>query len=335
MLFGQEQELLPALAKSHAEEAARADGEQALPDLIALVAHPLFVEWVEPDADAARVIGDKSRRKGVDHHQHERKADADPVVADAADVHHHRADAQQQHQAGKMRFLIHQKADDTKDRRIRYDAVAQRGHFVFLFGNTVCKVENDADLGELGGLELDGAETDPSLRAVRQLARADAGDQDEDEQHNGDKQRELCHCAIALVVDLTDDRHRRDAEHRKNTLTDEIVGRVSLFIIGRREAGGKQHDKAHAHEREHQQQIRKVDRSAARFARGSLDGFRPLALLLPQQAFFLGHATIPPSYCQISVYGICRGVAKNSLRRASVEPPKAARHRASRKPSHF
>ena len=46
----------------------------------------------------------------------------------------------------------------------------------------------------------------------------------------------------------------------------------------------------------HQQKIRKVQRSAARFARRRLDGLRPLALLLPQQAFFLGHAVFPLSY---------------------------------------
>ena len=94
VLLGQEQELLPALAEPHAEESARADGEQALSDLIAVALHPLFIERVEPDVEAARVIGDDPCCKGVDHDQNQSKAKPDPVVADAADVHHHRADSQ-------------------------------------------------------------------------------------------------------------------------------------------------------------------------------------------------------------------------------------------------
>ena len=176
-----------------------------------------------------------------------------------------------------MRLLQHQHADHAENGRIGHNAVAKCGHFVLLFRNAVGKIEDDADLGKLGGLELDSAETDPALRAVRQSARADAGDQNEHEQHDGDQQRELCHRAVALVVDLSDDEHCRDAENGKNALADEIVRGIALFIVGRREARGKQHDEANAHEREHQQQIRKVDRSAARFARGGLDRLCPLA----------------------------------------------------------
>ena len=115
MLFGQEQKLLPALAKAQSEQSARTDGEQALPDLIALIAHPLFVERVEPDVDSARVVGDDAGRKGVDHQQHQRKAETDPVVADAADIHHHSTDAEQQHHTGKVRLLRHQRRNHAED----------------------------------------------------------------------------------------------------------------------------------------------------------------------------------------------------------------------------
>ena len=131
VLFGQEQELLPALAESQAEQSARTDGEQALPDLIALIAHPLLVERVEPDVNSARVVGDDAGRKGVDHQQHQRKAETDPVVADTADVHHHRADTEQQHHTGKVRLLRHQRRNHAEDSGIRYDTFTKCGHFVF------------------------------------------------------------------------------------------------------------------------------------------------------------------------------------------------------------
>ena len=195
-----------------------------------------------------------------------------------------------------MRLLRHQRRNHAEDGNIGHDAVAQRGHFVFFLRNAVGKIEDDADFGDLRRLELDGSETDPALCAVRQSARADARDQNEHQQDDGKDQQHLRHRAIALVIDLADNKHRRDTEDRKNALTDEVVRGVTLFIVGRGETGGKQHDQAHAHERKHQQKIRKVQRSAARFARRRLDGLRPLALLLPQQAFFLGHAVFPLSY---------------------------------------
>ena len=195
-----------------------------------------------------------------------------------------------------MRLLRHQRRNHAEDSGIRYDTFTKCGHFVFLLRNAVGKIEDNADLGNLGGLEPERADADPALRAVRQSARADARDQNEHQQDDGKDQQHLRHRAIALVIDLADNKHCRDTEDRKNALTDEVVRGVTLFIVGRGEAGGKQHDQAHAHERKHQQKIRKVQRSAARFARRRLDGLRPLALLLPQQAFFLGHAVFPLSY---------------------------------------
>ena len=133
VLFGQEEELLPTLAESYAEQAARADGKQALADLVALVTHPLFVERVEPDADSARVVGDKSCCKGVRYKGNDHKAGKHPVVANAADVHHHRADAKQQHHAGKVRLQSHENGNRGKNSRIREDPFAEGGHSVSLF----------------------------------------------------------------------------------------------------------------------------------------------------------------------------------------------------------
>ena len=160
-----------------------------------------------------------------------------------------------------MRLLRHQRRNHAEDGNIGHDAVAQRGHFVFLLRNAVGKIEDDADFGDLRRLELDGSETDPALRAVRQSARADARDQNEHQQDDGKDQQHLRHRAIALVIDLADNKHRRDTEDRKNALTDEVVRGVTLFIVGRGETGGKQHDQAHAHERKHQQKIRNLLKS--------------------------------------------------------------------------
>ena len=294
VLLGQEEELLPALAETETEETSRADGDEALARLIARARLKGVVERVEPDGDARGVVGDQAREERIRHRRDTADADADPVAADAADEHHRRADAENEHGAGKVRLEVHQHRNEGKDKAVGQDTVAECSHFVLLFGDAVGKIKDDAKLGDLRRLKphRGARDTEPARRAVAR--DTDAGNDDRDEQGDGNAQRDLGHAAEARVVDAPDDDHGGKAERGKGRLPLKVVQRVARLIIGGWKARREQHDEPHAGEQQHEQEKRHIDGSAARLLRSGLHALHVLALLAPQLALLLRHTGSPP-----------------------------------------
>ena len=150
------------------------------------------------------------------------------------------------------------------------------------------KIQDDAHLGDLRGLETDGAQLDPTRRAAAGFA--DAGDEHQQHQHHRPGQHKDGHPAELLVVDLGDDEHGHHAHQREPELTVEVVQGVSpgvgdlggQIIHGGGEGGGQQHDQPQSRQQHHQRQ------------EGQVDGPPGQLLLDGQISFgFSGHGTRP------------------------------------------
>ena len=147
VLLRQKQELLAAFAQSQSPQAAGADGDQALPQLIALI-HRIIRPGIQPVGHAGGIVADDKQRH---IHQPYRRTGGStyPRPVDAAYQHHGGTGAQNQDGAGKVRLHSHQPADDHQNESVGQNAVVERPHFVLLFGDTVGKVDDHRRLGDL------------------------------------------------------------------------------------------------------------------------------------------------------------------------------------------
>ena len=225
--------------------------------------------------------------------RHAAKPQPDEPGLDAADDHHHDADAEDEDRAGQVRLEQHQHRDHTQHRRVRDDAEAQRLHFVALFGDTVGEEHDDGELRNLRGLERDGLRAQPARGIVARLREGVVWDNDEDQQKNCKAQQNLRRAAPALVVDLADDKHHRKAKRGKKRLPLEVIRRVARLIVGRGEARRKEHQQSHARQQQRQQQQRQIERALRRLIAAPLDLAAALLLCLVRVIFLSCHGFSP------------------------------------------
>ena len=145
VLLRQVQELLPSPAQSHAQQAAGADGDQALRQLVAVAV--IVLPRVVPHLDTRRAVLDDASLRQLD----EQKAQC----ADAADArrhqpalyaahdHQHRAGGEDQDGARQVGLQHHQYADDRQQRHVGQDALPPGQHLLPLFGDGVGEVDDD------------------------------------------------------------------------------------------------------------------------------------------------------------------------------------------------
>ena len=132
VLLRQVQEFLAAASQPHAQQAAGADGDQALRQLVAVagVVQPRVV----PHGDTGGAVLDDTLFRQLDkqkaHSAHAADADGYQPGLNAADDHQHRAGTQDQHRAGQVGLQHHQHGDDAQQRRIGQDALPPRQHFL-------------------------------------------------------------------------------------------------------------------------------------------------------------------------------------------------------------
>ena len=145
VLLRQVQELLPSPAQSHAQQAAGADGDQALGQLVAVAV--IVLPWVVPHLDTRRAVFDDAGLRQL-HEQEGQCADAgdarchQPALYAAHD-HQHRAGGEDQNGARQVRLQHHQHADDHQQRQIGQYALPPRQHLLPLFRNGVGEVDDD------------------------------------------------------------------------------------------------------------------------------------------------------------------------------------------------
>ena len=135
VLLRQVQELLPSTAQAHAQQAARADGDQALGQLVALAV--VVQPGVVPHLDAGRAVFDDAGLRQLDEQEaddtHAGDACRHQPRLDAAHDHQHRAGGHDEDRAGQVGLQHHQHGDDAQQRRIGQDALPPRQHFLPFF----------------------------------------------------------------------------------------------------------------------------------------------------------------------------------------------------------
>ena len=130
--------------------------------------------------------------------------------------------------SGCLRSSAHHHAADD---HVRHEADGERAHLLRLLRERVGEVDDQRELGELGGLEADAADVEPATGAVD--ARAD-------DEHGGEHRRprrsasDRTTAAVDAEVGAHGDGHRGEAERRPQQIALEEVGRRCRTSASRR-----------------------------------------------------------------------------------------------------
>ena len=185
-LLGEIEELLPSLAQACAEQSARADGDEALHHLIAVVG--AVQPRVVPHIDAACAVGDNA----CIHQRHEAPCSggnaaytcANEPRGHAAHRHHNSARAHNEDGARQVGLQEHQHGDNRQPHAVGQHTLAQVSHPLFFLGNTVGKIDDDRQLGDLRRLEgEDTVNAQPAGGVI--LGNTHPWDNDQQQQEDG------------------------------------------------------------------------------------------------------------------------------------------------------
>ena len=162
----------------------------------------------------------------------------------ASHDHQHNPGTHNEDGSGQMRLQQHQNGIYPQNQHIRANTVLKGLHESFLFGNTVGKVHDHRQLGDLRGLKgYDAHLAQPAGGSV--LGNAQTGYQHQNQQEKRQSHQQQCVAADPLVVNAAHDHHGRKAQQSEKPLALEVIGRVTGLIVGGGKAGGKQHHQAH------------------------------------------------------------------------------------------
>src|SRR6266542_3767853 len=151
---------------------------------------------------------------------------------------------------------IHREADRAGDHERRDAADEQRerdghrrpAHLVAALAEPEREVEDERELRELRGLDP-GERRDPQPPRGAADPRADAREEDRDQQDERDRDRDGRDDAVAVIVDARDDQHRDEADAHPHRLLDEEVPGVVEGVEGPDAAGAVHHREPDREER--------------------------------------------------------------------------------------
>ena len=118
----------------------------------------------------------------------------------------------------------------------------------------VGREDDQRELGQLGGLELQGPGAEPSARAVHGLA--DAGDQDEEQQADHSNQLGTANLRQRVVVDARGDDQRTETDQHRDGLPREVVPRAPVVVQGVDRRRREHHDQTDDAQRRHHDEQR-------------------------------------------------------------------------------
>ena len=294
--LGEVAELLAALAQTHPQQSAGADGVQPLNGLPGRVPPEFQVaaEGVLPHGDPGGVVVDGLEevfdhvREGqqVGPQTHGAHASRDPAPVDAPHHQHGRADARDEDGPGEVGLQRRHHHHHQQDADVVEEALLEVPHLLPLFGDGLREKGDEAQLRQVRGLEGQGGVGDaqPPGRAVgadgqQASVGLGTGDDDQEQQDQGHPQAQPRQAPEALVVDFGHPQHQPNAQSREDRLPlDEVQGVVAQIGAGLRvgEAGGEEHDEPDAQQHHGQQQEGHIQRPP-----GGFPGLLPLAPVLP------------------------------------------------------
>ena len=129
-----------------------------------------------------------------------------------------------------MGLAVQQKSDDGHNADIRHKAVAQGLHLIVIFVDKCRKEYDEADLCQLGGLELDTGKDDPALGEV-------SHDTEKLDSHKGKHRKREDNKPVSLqpsVVKAGNDQHQPEANKGQGRLVKNIIGRGIMVAQGQR-----------------------------------------------------------------------------------------------------
>ena len=244
MRLGEVEHLLSAPPEPDAPEAARAERDEGLLQL-----------EVDAEGIAVRVDEGKHAPQAVTLPEHPVGHERQRGEGGSGDQ-AHRDTSHEQHEdektAGKrsrpeVRFEQHEPSDDGDHQAVRDDAELEAPETLALLGERGSQVEDDRELGELGGLQGERAEMEPAARAAAR--HADPRQEHEDEARHGDEEKRVGRAAIGLRGEPRRDEGHDGAERDRDEVLAEEQEPVAEAFLAVEVAHVEHHDDTEADQR--------------------------------------------------------------------------------------
>jgi hypothetical protein len=254
----QVEQLLPALREADAGDAAGADGDEALDDLVAAPAR--VGVRVEEGLDPVPAIrGGHDRlieQRQAEHGEHREVAQPHP-----ADDQHHHADDQEHERAPEVRLDEDQVREPPEQEEGREEGGQELVHALPLLLQVIGEEEHRGELGQLRGLEREAPEADPPVVAVH-----GGHEEHHDQEHGREPDRGVHRRRLAQLAVVEPHRrpHHDQAQRRPHDLLDEEVVGAAVRFLGQRGRCAPHHDQAHGEQGQRHREQRRIRRQLLR-----------------------------------------------------------------------
>ena len=232
------------MAEPHAEGASGAERDHGLKRLVAAVL-PMLVH-VQPRevarvAEAAETDGGSAEAKAEDGRAEE--------VAELRPRHEEQRERQEQEHDGAPEILLRhaEEHEEPRHEEVGEEADCEVLHLLGLLRERVGEPDDERELCDFGGLDVDGADGDPSGRAAGGVPEADDARDAEEPRHDEQRVRELVEPVVVDAADAEESDERSDCV-RRLALEEELRVVVLHRRLNRRRA--VDHHDAEADERD-------------------------------------------------------------------------------------
>ena len=237
-------ERLEAAAEPDAEGAARPEGDDRLEGLVGDVL--LVLLHVDPGQVALVAVPAEADGRGAEPEPQERRAEQVPELRprdEEQDEGH-----EQEHDGAAEVLLGHaEKHEQAGHEQVREEPDGEVPHLLGLLRERVGEPDDDGELGDLGGLDVDRADGQPARRAPRGVTEADDARDGEDAGEGEERVGELVE---PVVVEPADGEEGDQGGGRVGCLT--LQEELRVVVLDGRLHGGRavDHDDAEADERD-------------------------------------------------------------------------------------
>ena len=223
--------LLTAVAQSHAEQTARADGIQSLQSLPHLVLRRIILGMQEHIHTLPRIGGKRDGKH--EKNAHRRAADAEPQLAGAAHKHDRHPDEEHDDHAGEVVFKhdeqTHAHDDAERDEHTVLGGQHEVRAVVDLRLESVIipgKHHHQCQFHQFGRLKADTRYDDPPSGNARRQS-VDRGD---DQKHHHDQKGRHRKMLKYPIVHEGDAEHHSQTDCRKQDLPLDVIVAVAVFM---------------------------------------------------------------------------------------------------------
>jgi hypothetical protein len=239
---GQVEELLPAFHEAGARHPAGAHRDQALDDVVAAAARVGI--GIEERLDPVATVG-RHHDRLVEHGQARHGQGGEIAQADAGHEQHHGADQGERRRRAQVGLDEDQEGEPAQQQE---GGEQRRQELVDALAaplEVVGQEQDDGHLGQLRGLEGEGAQADPAMGVVDRPQ-----EQHQDQEQRGAHHHRVDHRRLAqlAVVEPHGGGHSHQAQHRPHDLAHQEVIGVAVRLAGQGRRRAPDHHQAQAHQ---------------------------------------------------------------------------------------